>query len=39
MARQVIRRRVRGLWEFWPFLLLGALGVAGFLWAAAGLWW
>jgi hypothetical protein len=39
MARQPAARRVRGLREFWPFLLLGGLGIAGFVWAAVGLWW
>jgi hypothetical protein len=39
MARQAIGRRVRGLREFWPFLVLGGLGIAGFVWAMAGLWW
>jgi hypothetical protein len=39
MARHATRRRVRGLREFWPFLLLGALGIAGFVWAGVGLWW
>ncbi len=39
MARHAIGRRVRGLREFWPFLVLGLLGIAGFIWAMAGLWW
>jgi len=39
MARHAVGQRVRGLREFWPFLLIGGLGIAGFLWAAAGLLW
>ncbi len=39
MARQAIGRRVRGLREFWPFLVLGGLGIAGFVWAMAEVWW
>ncbi len=39
MARHATGRRVRGLREFWPFLLLGGLGIIGFLWALTGLWW
>lgn len=39
MARHAIGRRVRGLREFWPFLLLGGLGIASLVWAMAGLWW